>query len=182
VTVTSAYLGDFAKPGVNKRFNRMDEANYQQVLVVKKLGARATASADFTTAARAETLRQAVSVDVKETKVLDRVRLELYERYDPVPDMGFAVSGEKALWKRLALGGGFMSVDPKADFINGDRYGKGNRVFATGTVTITPELSVQGFVTRAVGNGDDAVLPIRTRTDAIVLFNVLKALRRTGLL
>jgi hypothetical protein len=181
VTVTNAYLGDFTKPGVNKRFNRMDDANYQQVLLVKKLGGRATISGEFTTAARNETLRQAISIGTKESKILDKIRLELYERYDPFPAAGFAITGEKTLFERLTLVGGYASVDAKADFINGDRYGKGKRLHLAGTIALTPELSVQGFVTRAVGNDDALVLPVKTRTDVIVLFNVLKALQRTSL-
>jgi hypothetical protein len=179
VSVTYGYLGDLTKPSVTKRFGRLDESNYHQFLVSKKAGKRAVVSADYTMQSGVETLRQAVSVKVGELRVVDSVRFENYQRVDVKPDYGFAVTAEKAVVERVTVAAGYASIDPNYGGLNADRFNKGNRVFAGGNVTITPELSVSLFAQRAVGN--DVFISNRSRFDAILNFNVLKAFQRAGL-
>jgi hypothetical protein len=106
VSVTYAYLGDFNRPNINKRFSRLKESNYHQFLLSKRLGKRAVVSADYTFESGVETMREAVRADARKLRVVDSLRLELYQRLDVKPDAGFALSGEKSLFKRLTVGGG----------------------------------------------------------------------------
>jgi hypothetical protein len=179
VSATAGYLGDVTTPNVFRRFDRWDEHNYTQLLAAKKLGARASTSADWTRVAGIDTWREAIRVGTKEAQVVDAVRLELYQRVDGVEGNGFAVTLEKAASKTVALLGGYATIDRNNGTLNGDRYARGRRLFVESRVNLTPELSVNVFFTRAVDN--DFVVPNKTRFDAVVSYNVLKALQRGGL-
>src|SRR5205085_9959934 len=48
LTATAGYLGDFRSPSVARRWHRLSEVNYGQVLVRKRLTDHMTATADFT--------------------------------------------------------------------------------------------------------------------------------------
>jgi hypothetical protein len=60
--------------------------------------------------------------------------------------------------------------------LNGDRYGRGRRVYLTGSVGLPADLSVQIWATRAFAN--DFAVSNRTRVDAVVSYNLLNTLRR----
>jgi hypothetical protein len=179
IAVTYAYLGDITKPGVNRRFQRLNESNYHQFLVSKKFGKRAVASLDYTFQSGIETLREAVKVASKETRVFDSVRFEVYQRMDFKPDYGFAVAGDKNLSKRFTVGGGYAQIDRNYGGLNGDRYNKGKRLFANASFNISPEFSVSAFATRSVAN--DFAVGNRTRVDLIFTYNLLGTLKRTKL-
>jgi hypothetical protein len=177
VSATVGYLGDLTTPNVFKRFDRMDAHNYTQLLAAKTIG-RVSLSAHWTTAADVETWREAVRIAARETRIVDGVRLELYQRVDAPDGRGFAVSADKALTGAVALSGGFADIDRNHEPLNSDRFLRGRRVFAEGRVNLTPELSMSVFYTRAVHN--DFAVPIATRFDLIVSYNVLKGLQRAG--
>jgi hypothetical protein len=180
VSVTAGYLGDLTTPNVFARLDRLNEHNYTQVLAAKKLGSRAAASMDWTRATGSDTWREAVRLSTKEARLVDAVRLELYQRVDTPTGQGFAVIADKALSKRVSLSGGYASVDRNNGVLNGDRYARGNRIVVEGRVDLTPELTLSSFYGHAVAN-DFAVLN-KTRFDIVVSYNVLKALQRAGAL
>ncbi len=180
VSVTYAYLGDLGKSNINKRFFRLKESNYHQFLVGKKIGKRASVSVDYTFQAGTEVMREAVKMYVKELGIVDSLRVETYQRVDVKPDYGFAVGGEKLLFKRLTLSGGYARIDPNYGGLNGDRYGKGNRLLANSSFSITPEFTVSSFATRGLGN--DYALGNRTRLELHFSYNLLKSLQKTSLL
>ena len=178
VSVTYAHLGDLNTPGVNKRFDRLDQSNYHQFLVSKKIGKRAVVSADYTFHSGAETLRQAVKLNTPELRVIDSVRFENYQRTDVKPDYGFAVTGEKTLFKRLNVSGGYARIDPNYGGLNFDRFNTGKRVYVTGTYAISPEFSVSTFATRAVDN--KVAIANHNRFDLVFSYNLLRSLQRLG--
>jgi hypothetical protein len=180
VSATVGYLGDVSTPNVFKRLDRMDEHNYTQLLVGKRLSARLACSADWTSADHVDTWREAVRVATRESRVIDAVRVELYQRVDEPEGNGFAVSIEKAVSTRLALSGGYASIDPENTTLNADRIQRGNRLFVESRFSLTPEFSVSLFYTRAVDTDFD--IPNQTRFDFIVSYNVLRALQRAGAL
>ena len=120
VSVTYAYLGDQFKPNFFRRTSRVNHSNYHQFLVRKKIGTRADVSADYTFQDRVDMMREAVKVDVKESKVLDSFRFELYQRIgdntfvgEPgvfKAGMGFAIQGDKAINKKLSVNG-YSQID-----------------------------------------------------------------------
>lgn len=178
VSVTYAYLGDLTSPGINRRWRRLGQSNYHQFLVSKRLGKRAVASADYAFQSGVETLRQGIKLNTKEVRFVDLLRFENYQRLDVRPAYGFAVSGEKAVSKRLTIGGGYADIDPNYGGLNSDRFNRGKRLFASGTFALNPEFSVSAFATRGVAN--NFTVANRTRTDLIFSYNLLKALQRRG--
>ena len=88
-------------------------------------------SADYTFDSGIETLHQAVRVDARPLRVVDSVRLEVYERVDSARDgAGFAVQAEKRIGERFSVGGGFVGVDRYYPHINSaDGFGVGRAVF-----------------------------------------------------
>lgn len=179
ITVTYGHLGDTSKPDIRKRFHRLNESNYHQFLVRKKVGYRAVLSADYTFHAGVETLRQAVKFKTEELRVLDSVRFENYQRLDVKPDYGFAVTGEKALHKRLLLSGGFAQVDPHAGSLNADSFSKGKRLFVMSKFKVRPDVTISTVLNRAVAN--EAAVPVRTYFYVAFQYDLLKALKKTGL-
>lgn len=180
VSVTYAYLGDLNRSNLDKRYHRLKQSNYHQFLLSKNIGQRIAASVDYTFQAGVETLREGVKIKLPEVKLLDSLRWENYERLDVHPAYGFALTGEKRLTKRFTLGGGYAQIDRHYDGLNGDRFGRGHRLFVLGSYALSPEFTVSTFLTRAVGN--DYALPNRTRFEALLSFNLLRSLQRAGVL
>jgi hypothetical protein len=173
LTVTAGYLGDFRTPSVTRRMHRLDEINYGQVLVRKRLSDRLTATADFTQDDGERTLRQAIVL--RPFKGLEMIRLEAYERVSGQRGAGGAITAEKP-FGRTRLGASFASVDDQYRPVNGDRFGRGQRLSLTSTTALTPDLSLQVFVTRALDH--DTVMANRTRVDVHVRYELAAALRQ----
>lgn len=178
VSFTNAHLGDITRPSVFRRFKRLDESNYHQVLVRKRLNKNVAFSADYTFDSGRDTFRQAIKFSIPRFHVFDTMRFENYQQVDPGSDYGFGVSGEKKVHKDLTLNAGFSRID--TTMLNGDRYGRGNRVYAGWNLKLLPEISFNGIWIQAVGPLRGATNP-RTRVDVILTFNILEALKRLKL-
>jgi len=179
ISVSYAYLGDARRPGVWKRFERLDQSNYHQLLLAKRVGKRTSVSADYSFQDGIETVRAAVRLDTKGVVPVDAVRFENYRRLDVKPAYGFALGVDRTLYKRLGLGVGYARIDANYGGLNADRFGRGQRLFLNASLTLTPEFSLASFYTRAFGN--DFAVGNRTRLDVILNVNVLKGLQRTPL-
>jgi hypothetical protein len=179
VSVTYAFLGDINTPNINKRYHRLKQSNYHQFLLDKKIGSRAAVSADYTFESGRETMREALRVDVHESRVLDLARFENYQRAGAKAAYGFALHGDKAITKRLTVSGGYAQIDPAYGNLNADRFLTGKRLFVLSNLQITSELTFSTYFTRAVGNS----VPVtqQTRLDVIISYNLLKRLQRAGL-
>ena len=173
LTVTAGYLGDLRTPSVTRRLHRLSEVNYGQVLVKKKLSDRVTATADFTDDDGERTLRQGVVF--RPSRGVDLIRLEAYERVSGQRDAGGAITVEKP-FGRTRLAASFASVDDRYRPVNGDRYGRGQRISLTSTTALGRDVSLQVFVTRALD--DDLVMANRTRVDVHIRYELAAALRQ----
>jgi hypothetical protein len=178
ISVTNAFIGDITTPNVFRRFKRLGNSNYHQVMVRKTFNKRVGFSADYTFDSGTDTLRQAVNVKTPELHFLDRVLFENYQRLAPDTGYGFSLFGEKKLNGRFTLGGGFTHIDNV--MLNADRFQRGNRVFITNTIKFTRELSLNTFLIQAVGPLPTAISP-RTRLDIILTYNFLETLHRLKL-
>jgi hypothetical protein len=179
ISGTAAFLGPLREPGVLKRFEHLDEVNYAQVLVAKKLGARAVVSADYTYSDDADLFHQALRLGTKESVVVDAVRIELYQRRDVDPASGFAFTLDKAITKRLSLSAGYADIDPAYGGLNADRFNRGRRAFVLPAFALTRDLSVSGFYAHAL---DEAFAIVNaSRFDVVVTYNVLAPLQRRGI-
>jgi hypothetical protein len=181
IAVTTGYLGNVNTPNVFKRFKWMNDHNYTQVFGEKRVGQRLAFSADWTSLEEVNTLHEGVTIGANSLgHVLDAIRLEFYQRIDSPRGNGAALTLERAVTRTLSVNGGLASVDRNHDLLTGDRYGRGKRYFAGTALTIGPELTVSAFYTHAFDN--DFHVTNNQRFDLVLSYNVLKALRRYGVL
>jgi hypothetical protein len=173
VTVTAGYLGDFRSPSVTRRLHRLSEINYGQLLLKKKLSDGLTATADFTEDDGERTLRQAIVMRL--SRAVDLVRIEAYERVSGPRGAGGAITVEKP-FGRTRIAASFASVDDHYRSVNGDRYGRGQRLSFTSTTALTRDLSLQFFITRALD--DDLVMGNHTRFDMHIRYELAAILRQ----
>jgi hypothetical protein len=174
IHITYANLGSLNRPNVFRRFKLLNTQNYHQFLVIKNLNKRVSFSADYTYESGTDMLRQAVRAKVPETRLLDNVLFENYQRLDPGAGYGFNLQGDKKVFKRLTLTGGFAHID--RPMLNGDRFPRGNRFHLTGVYTISPEFSLTAWVIEGVGPQPGNA--VRTRVNVLFTYNVLQSLRR----
>jgi len=176
ISVTAGYLGDVNAPNVFDRLTRLDEHNYSQVLLGKKFASAVSATFDWTSVSHLSTLREALRIDTKKLGIgVDAVRTEFYQRLDAPEGKGFAATADRALSRRVNVSVGYAHIDRNIAGLNGDRYIRGQRVYAGAAVTILPELVASAFYTHAFGN--DYAIPNNQRFDALLSYNVLKALQ-----
>ena len=200
-SVTYAYLGDLYTPNFFVRGDRLAHSDYHQFLLRKKFAKRIDSSFDYTWQNASNTLRQDAFIRIPESRVVDSVRLEFYERLnkisfseisDFVPGAkGFSFTGDKKFGPRLSFEGGYAHIDPHQGVltqtenlatmcmgINGDAYGLGNRYFFRPTIKLTPYLDAFGFYTHEIGRFSvvDQVVWNKEALNAGLLFNIKKAL------
>ena len=173
VTLTGGYLGDFRKPSVTRRWHRLAEINYGQVLVKRRLTDRLTATADFTDEDGERTLRQGVAI--RPSTGVDLIRVEAYERMSGERGAGGAITVEKP-FGRTRLAATFASVDDRYRLVNADRYGRGPRLSLTSTTALGSDVSLQVFVTRALDG--HLAMANRTRLDVHIRYELAAILRQ----
>jgi hypothetical protein len=175
VTATSAYFGDFYTPNLFERGSTFTKSNYRQVAARKQLTPRIGISAEYnwiSLTVRTNTTRQAIVVNTKESRIVDKVRLEGYERLshvnlqgdDNAPRQGFALVGQKAIGKfsgdfgvasidrDYGMYGGSRFAQEVGFSFNGDNYNVGIRVLSHLNYKITPAVTAFGFYTRITGD------------------------------
>jgi hypothetical protein len=179
VAATYGYFGDLNLPNINKRYHRLKQANYHQFLVSKNIGRRAAVSFDYTFVAGAETLRQALKLNAKELKLADAIRFENYQRVDVNRAYGFALLAEKAVTKKLSVTYGYTQIDRAYGNVNADKVFTGKHLYLLGAYALTPELTFQLYHGRLLER-PSVVLPVRTRTEIVLRYNLLKKLQEHG--
>jgi hypothetical protein len=175
ITVTSGYLGDLKTTNAFERADRLNDFNFRQMLVGKKVGARVAMSAEWTDAVDQETWRGAVAVKVP--RFVDAVRVEYYARPD-ADARGGAVSIERTLPRRIAVAGGYAHMDAQVGSLTGDKFGRGERVFGSVTVPVVNALSANVFYAHALSNA--FAVANDQRVDVVVSYNVLAAFQKRG--
>jgi hypothetical protein len=129
VGFTNAFFGDLGTPNLFDRGSSLKKFNYRQVFAKKQLNTRVGFSGEYTWQTGIDTLREAVVVRAKESRIVDSVRFEAYERLNaaifpgvaqspigPIAPLslqgasGFAVAAEKKLGK-LSGDIGYASID-----------------------------------------------------------------------
>ena len=173
VTLTAGYLGDLRLPSVTRRFHRLGEINYGQIVLKRKLTDSFTATADFTHDDGERTLRQGMVF--RPAKGVESIRLEAYERVNRDRAAGGAITVEKP-FGRTKLAATFASIDDKYRSVNADRYGRGQRLSLTSTTDLGHDVSLQFFVTHALE--DDLVMANRTRFDVHIRYELAPLLRQ----
>lgn len=178
VSVSHGMIGPSNTPNLLKRWNGFSHANYDQVLVSKRVIPSVTASFDYSTQSGAETIRAAVSVRFAPAAPLSGLRYEQYRRLNARAAGGFVLTAERPITRWVRLQGGYASIDEHYGNLNADRIQRGRRAFAIAAVPIVGPLSATVFVTRALGAA--YAISNRTRFDAVLQYDVLSSLRKTG--
>jgi len=173
LTATAGYLGDLRSPSVTRRWHRLSDINYGQLLVRRRLTDRLTATADFTEDDGERTFRQGAVI--RPSRGADLVRVEAYERVSGPRGQGGAITAEKP-FGRTRIAASLASIDSRYRPVNGDRYGRGRRLSLTSTTTLGRDVSLQVFVTRALDN--DVVMANRTRLDVLLRYELASVLRQ----
>jgi hypothetical protein len=176
VAFTYGFVGDYDKPGINRRFGRLNQGNYRQFLLAKKFGGRVEVSADFTNHAGVRTLREALIV--QPSRVFERVQIDTYQRLDNSA-AGLHVSGARKLTGFLSMEGGFLSIDKNYGMLNNDAFFSGNRVYVGPSIKIARGLSFFTLLHRTVAT--DYAVGNRTFAHAGFRYNVLDALRTSDI-
>ncbi len=187
VTLTSAYFGDFTNSNLLGRGDSFSKSNYRQIAVRKQLSPRVGVSGEYnwiSNNAHTHTVREAMYVDTRESKIFDKVRLEAYEKLNDVqlegndqkPRQGVSLTGEKKIGK-FSGDLGFASINRDYGIyigsnlleqigfsLNGDNYNTGIRYFSHVSYKINPVVNAFGFYTHNVGNnGAEAYSSINTQ-------------------
>lgn len=176
VSLTRAWIGDFADPNAFRRLSHVGDGNYEQALVSKRLGRGIAVSADFTHDRATDTWREAIAFQPHKGRVISQARLELYQRVTPTSAQGFGVVGERRVTSKMTLGLGWASIDRAFGGLNGDRYNRGRRWFTQGSYQLPADLTVSWFYTRAVDT--PYAVTNAHRTDVLLAWNALGLLRR----
>lgn len=177
VAVTAGYIGDFREPNVFRRFHRLSEWNYGQILVGARLAARVHVSADYTHEDGREILRQGLTVRMPPSvKVLAAVKVEAYERLAPEPAQGFNVTADLRPHERFGMTVGVASVDRRYGPLNADRYEVGTRFYSMGSVALTPDVSIGWFQGEAFATSYP--IPNRHRFELLVTINPTATLKK----
>jgi len=180
ISATGAYLGDQAKPGFFQRTDRLSQMNYHQFLVSKRISEQVSFSADYTSHDGIATLRQAVKFHPNKNNFIDSILFENYQRFEYHPAWGFALTIQKKPTPRLALTGGFVDIDRYFPDWNSDKLGRGKRIYLIAAYNFWQDFTVALFAGKAF-SGDFPVINA-ARFDCAVTYDVLKALKRSGVL
>ncbi len=140
VAFTNAFFGDLQTVNLFARGASLRNFNYRQLSAKKQVNSRVGVSGEYTWQAGTDTLREAALVKTGESRVVDKVRVELYQRLNtitfpglakskigpiaPLPvsgGAGFAVAVEKKAG-RLSGDFGFASVDKDYSVYDGSRF------------------------------------------------------------
>jgi hypothetical protein len=173
ISVTNGYVGDLNRPNIFRRLKHLNRSNYHQFLFRKQVTKQVGFSADYTFESGIDTLRQAIKVKLTKSHFLDSLLYENYERIDPHPGFGFALTGEKKLLPKLTLIGGFAKISHS--MLNSDRFPRGERVYFSAAYKITHGLTLNPVIIQAVGPLPTPTTP-RTRFEIIASYNILEAL------
>lgn len=177
ISITYAYVGEFDQPSVLKRLHRLKQSNYHQFLVAKMIGPRILVSADYTSQSGIKTLREALRVHTKELRLIDVLHFENYQVAGSDSGYGFAAYGEKKIYSKVSVGGGFAQHDRAG--LYSDRFAPGKRIFVNLQMELTPSFSISTSYTQAIRNSLET--NPRTRLDVALNYDLLRTVRKTGI-
>ena len=179
ITVTRGAIGLHDAPSVMRRWGLLNDMNYTQVLGVKRLGRMVAGSVEYDRQIGSNILRGAVTVRFDKAAPISTVRYEQYRRISPSPAAGFGLWAEGSVSERVRVQGGYVTVDQHYGGWNADRAQSGRRFFLNTTLQLYGPLSASIYATHALSA--PYAVSIGRRFDAVISYDVLSELRRTGI-
>ncbi len=179
ITVTRGAIGLHDAPSVMRRWGLLNDMNYTQVLGVKRLSRMVAGSMEYNRQIGSNILRGAVTVRFDKPAPISIVRYEQYRRISPSPAAGFGLWAEGSVSEHVHVQGGYVSIDQYYGGWNADRVQSGRRFFLNTTLPIYGSLSASIYVTHALSA--PYLVSIGRRFDAVISYDLLSELRRTGI-
>jgi len=177
LVVTRGEVGPYNQPNVFARWGAPSHANYGQALIAKRLTTAVAASLEYATQSGADAFHSGITVHLPPRAPYANIRYEKYRRVTHHAASGFAIWADRSLITRARVQGGYATVDQFFGGWNADRMQSGRRVFASMLVALGRGVAVQVFATRAFASR--YAIPIKTRIDLTVNYDVLSALGRS---
>ena len=175
VIVSVGYVGYLETPFVFDRMGAFSRQNYWQLLASKQVFPGLTLSTDYSAIDDDGMLRQGVRWRVDQPWI-DTVEGEYGVRLrGGSHQTAFAFSGEKQV-AGVTVQVGYANVDPVFGVLNGDPYGRGDRVFTNGSFPLPLDLSASWFVQKEISPPVSSANDVRI--DLILTWNVLNTLKR----
>jgi hypothetical protein len=175
VIVSVGYVGYLETPFVFDRTGALSRQNYWQLLASKQVFPGLTLSTDYSAIDDDGMLRQGASWRVDQPWI-DTVDGEYGVRLrGGSHQTAFAFSGEKQV-AGVTVQVGYANVDPVFGVLNGDPYGRGDRVFTNGSFPLPLDLSASWFVQKEISPPVSSANDVRI--DLILTWNVLNTLKR----
>lgn len=178
LVLTRAEIGPFNEPNAFARWHDPSHANYGQVLATKRVNRSVAASLEYATQSGADTLHAGVTIHLPDRAPVATLRYEQYRRLTAHPAWGFSVWADRVVARRVRLQGGYASIDRWFGGWNADRIQIGSRVFGVIAVPLGQGFGLQVFATRAASA--TYPIPIASRVDVTLNYDVLSALKRAG--
>jgi len=179
ITVTRGAIGLRYAPSVMGRWDLLNDMNYTQVLGVKRFSRVVAGSVEYDRQIGSNILRGAVTLRFDTPAPISAVRYEQYRRISPSPAVGFGLWAEGSVSQHVRVQGGYVSVDQHYGGWNADRIQSGRHFFVNATLPIYGPLSASIYAAHALSA--PYPVPIGRRFDAVVSYDVLSELRRTGI-
>jgi hypothetical protein len=179
ISVTRGAIGPRDTPSLMRRWGLLKEPNYTQVLGVKRFSRRVAGSVAYDRQIGSNILRGAVTLRFDPSALVSAVRYEQYRRVTPNPSAGFGLWAEGPVTEHLRVQGGYVSVDQHYGGWNADRIQSGRHFFLNATLPIHGPLSASIYATHALSAPYQ--VSIGRRFDAVISYDVLSELRRTGI-
>jgi hypothetical protein len=179
ITVTRGAIGPRDVPSLIDRWDLLNEMNYTQVLGVKRFSRMVAGSLEYDRQIGSDILRGAVTLRFDKSAPISTVRYEQYRRVSPGPAAGFGLWAEGSVTEHLRVQGGYVSVDQRYGGWNADRIQNGRHFFVNATLPIYGPLSASIYASHALSAPYQ--VSIGRRFDAVISYDLLSQLRRTGL-
>jgi hypothetical protein len=177
ITVSAGYVGYRDRPFVFDRTGAFSRQNYWQLLASKQLFPGLTLSSDYSVIGEDGMLRQGAKWRVHRSW-LETVAGEYGVRVrGGSHQTAFAFTGERQV-AGATVQLGYSNVDPVFGVLNGDPYGRGNRVFMTGSHPLPLDLRASWFAQKELSPPITSTNDLRF--DLVLTWNVLKTLARAG--
>jgi hypothetical protein len=162
-----------------RRWDLLNDMNYTQVLGVKRFSRVVAGSVEYDRQIGSNILRGAVTLRFDKPAPVSTVRYEQYRRISPSPAAGFGLWAEGSVSQHVRVQGGYVSVDQHYGGWNADRIQSGRHFFVNATLPIYGPLSASIYAAHALSA--PYPVPIGRRFDAVISYDVLSELRRTGI-
>jgi len=153
--------------------------NYTQVLGAKRFSRMVAGSLEYDKQIGSNIMRDAVTLRFDKSSPISTVRYEQYRRVSPSPAAGFSLWAEGSITEHLRVQGGYVSVDQQYGGWNADRIQNGRHFFVNATLPIYGPLSASIYAAHALSA--PYLVSIERRLDAVISYDLLSELRRTGI-